>query len=260
MRFVALPLAVVLAIPPLRWGPDGHKVIAQIALDRLSPAVAAETRRLLGGQSIVDVSSWADQERSRIPATGPWHYVDVNIHDTSYVASRDCPDGACVVTAVQTQLGILADRTRPDTARATALKYVVHFIGDLHQPLHSGENDDKGGNDVSVTFNGRSTNLHSLWDSGLFLSYGESDSAVVASIHAEAASRADIATISIGTVESWVMQSHDVARDVVYGLLPASHEITAAYAAAARPVIREQFLRGGVRLAAALEKALARPR
>ena len=244
------------ATPSFRWGADGHRIIAEIALARLSPAVAGETRRLLGGQIISDVASWADAERSRFPATGPWHYVDIQLTDSSYVPSRDCASDMCVIGAVAAQVAILADRTRPDTARASALKFVVHFIGDLHQPLHGGEHHDKGGNDVKVTFNGKATNLHALWDSGLLLSFGQTDVELVRQLTDEIGRRTDIATLSDGTVVSWVMESHDIARDVVYHNLPNSLDITPAYAVAARQVIYERLLRGGVRLGATLERAL----
>ncbi len=252
--------ALLVPIAPIpRWGPDGHRIIAAVALGRLSPAVANETRRLLGGQNITDIASWADQIRSQQPATGPWHYVDIEITDTSYVPARDCKNDACVVAAVTNELAILSDRSRPDSARATALKFVVHFIGDLHQPLHAGERGDKGGNDVKVTFQGRQTNLHALWDSGLLLSFGQSDDEIVKQINDAIAQRSDIARLSGGSVISWVMESHDVARDVVYRNLPNSLEITQAYVDAARPVIYERLLRGGIRLGAALEHALGTP-
>lgn len=241
---------------PFRWGADGHKIVAEVALGRLSPKAADETRRLLGGQNIPDIASWADQVRTQRPSTGPWHYVDIQITDTSYVPSRDCKNDACVIAAVAAQMALLSDRSRPDSVRAEALKYVVHFIGDLHQPLHGGERADKGGNDVKLTFAGRQSNLHSLWDTGLLLSFGQSDAQIVEQINAEIGRRKDIKAISGGTVVSWVMESHDIARDVVYRNLPNSLEITPAYVDAARPVIYERLLRAGVRLAALIERAL----
>jgi hypothetical protein len=244
------------ARPAVRWGPDGHRIVAAIALGRLSPAAANETRRLLGGQNITDIASWADQIKSQQPATGPWHYVDIEITDSSYVPARDCKDGACVITAVTNELAILSNRSRPDSARASALKFVVHFIGDLHQPLHGGERGDRGGNDVKVTFQGRQTNLHSVWDGGILMSFGQTDAEIVQQLNDEIGRRSDIARLSGGSVVSWVMESHDIARDVVYKNLPNSLEITQAYVDAARPVIYERLLRGGIRLGAALERAL----
>ncbi len=251
--------AISRAKPGFRWGPDGHRIVAEIALGRLSPAVANETRRLLGGQNITDVASWADDIRGQFPNTGPWHYIDIQLTDSSYVPSRDCKDDACVIAAVATQLATLSDHTRPDSARASALKYVVHFIGDLHQPLHAGERGDKGGNNVKVTFQGRLTNLHALWDSGLLRAFGQTDAEIVHQLNDEIGRRKDMAAVSGGTVVSWVMESHDVARDVVYHNLPNSLEITPQYAEAARPVIHDRLLRGGVRLGATLERALGGP-
>ncbi len=241
---------------PLRWGPDGHRIVADIALQRLSPAAADETRRLLGGQNINEVASWADDVRRALPATAPWHYIDIEISDTSYVPSRDCKENACVIWAVESRMAILADKTQPDSARASALKFVIHFVGDLHQPLHAGERADKGGNDVKLTFQGKLSNLHSVWDSGILLSFGQSDAEIVHQLDDEMAHRSDLAATAGGSVTQWVMQSHDLARDVVYRNLPNSLEISPQYIAAARPVIYEQLLRGGVRLGALLEHAL----
>ncbi len=241
---------------PLRWGPDGHRIVADIALQRLSPAAADETRRLLGGQNINEVASWADDVRRALPATAPWHYIDIEISDTSYVPSRDCKENACVIWAVESRMAILADKTQPDSARASALKFVIHFVGDLHQPLHAGERADKGGNDVKLTFQGKLSNLHSVWDSGILLSFGQSDAEIVHQLDDEMAHRSDLEATAGGSVTQWVMQSHDLARDVVYRNLPNSLEISPQYIAAARPVIYEQLLRGGVRLGALLEHAL----
>jgi len=243
---------------PLFWGADGHRIVAQVALDQLTPSTASETRRLLGGQNITDVASWADDIRRQRLETAPWHYVDIELGDTSYVPARDCKFDQCVIGAIAAQTAILSDRSRPDSVRAEALKYVVHFVGDVHQPLHGSDHADQGGNAVHVTFQGRPTNLHSLWDSGLLLSYGESDADVVRDIETEISHRTDLAAIRGAAVTAWAMESHDIARDFVYHDLPPSLEITPAYAEAARPIIHERLLRAGVRLAATLEKALGR--
>ena len=252
MRRFPLAATIILLAPAmsqaataLRWGALGHRVIADIALDRLSPGVAAETRRLLAGRSLADVSTWADSQRTALPNTGPWHYVDILVTDSSYVPARDCKEGACVVDALTNQLALLADRTRPDSVRAVALKWVVHLVGDLHQPLHAGERGDRGGNDIKITFAGRQSNLHSLWDSGLLTSYGQSEDEVVHQLEDAISHRNDIAAISSGTIVQWVLESHDVARDVVYRYLPNAPEIGSDYADVVRPVVYDRLLRGG---------------
>ncbi len=238
-----------------RWGVEGHHVVARVAESRLTPRARAEAERLLGDQSLEDVSTWADDIRRARPATAPWHYVDIELSDTAYDPARDCPHSACAIDALTTQLGILADTTRSDSARAEALRWVIHLVGDIHQPLHGSDDHDKGGNDVHVVYRGNPANLHSLWDTGLLQTLGDED-AVVQEINAELPHRTDLAAIANSTPVQWAMESHDIAKRTVYGLLPASHDIDSVYVAAAKPVIVERLLRAGVRLAAVLDRAL----
>src|SRR5664279_2381701 len=149
------------------WGAAGHRIIARVAESRLSKPALAEISRLLHGQTIVDVATWADQIKGERSATGPWHYVDIPITDTTYDSLRWCPAGNCVVGALERQIAILGDKSRPDSVRSEALKWVVHLTEDIHQPLHAGDRGDRGGNDVKLTFLGQQSNLHSVWDSGL---------------------------------------------------------------------------------------------
>ena len=241
-----------------RWGPVGHRIVARIAQARLTPRAEAEVARLLQGGSLASVASWADSVRTKRPQTGPWHYVDIPIWESSYNAQRDCKDGLCVIVALTDQLAILRDTRRSNAERGDALRFVVHFMGDMHQPLHAGERADKGGNDVKLRFNGKLTNLHALWDSGLLNAMGESEDAIVATILTRLASRGDLASISRGSIIKWAVESHDVARDVVYPFLPASLELDNQYLAEVRPVLEDRLLRGGVRLAVVLNRALGK--
>jgi len=154
------------------WGADGHRLVAEEAEAHLSAASRAEVDRLLKlepGATLRSISTWPDEVRS--PGTASWHYVNFpRDGNCTYVASRDCSNGACVVGAIEAQAAILSSNA-PDAERLTALKYVVHFVGDVHQPLHAGYADDKGGNTYQVQFGGRGTNLHSVWDSGLIRSW-----------------------------------------------------------------------------------------
>ncbi len=257
---LALAITPHLAPPPIasveaaRWGRVGHRVVARIAAGRLTPATRNQVRYLLGESSLAEVSTWADEIRSSRPETSPWHYVNIPVIDSVYRPERHCRPG-CVISATEEQLAILADRSRSRSERAEALKWVVHFVGDLHQPLHAGDRGDRGGNDVTVWFKGRRTNLHSLWDSRLLESYGTSEQEFVTELEREARTR-DIAGITAGTVADWALESHDVSRDYVYPELPMWLFVTHRYADNAEPIIREQMLRGGVRLAALLEEAL----
>ncbi|MEO5799219.1 MAG: S1/P1 nuclease [Gemmatimonadales bacterium] len=239
-----------------RWGIMGHRIVARIAEGRLTPATAAEVARLLDGAGIPSVANWADSFRTKHPETGVWHYVDIPTWEKSYDSVRDCKDGGCVVAALNTKIAILSDKHRSKEERGEALRFVVHFIGDMHQPLHAGERADKGGNDVKLTFEGRATNLHSVWDSGMLTASGESEDALVGRINERLATRGDLRIIAAGSIIDWAMESHDVARDVVYNFVPPSLVLDASYRAAVRPVLEDRLLRGGVRLAAVLNRAL----
>lgn len=151
------------------WGDAGHRIVADLAEAQLRPQVRAEVKRLLAKEavdaSLSSMATWADEHRS--PATAPWHYVNIP-RDAAcrFNYQRDCGDGRCVVAAIERQAHVLAAATSDDE-RLKALKYLVHLVADVHQPLHAGYEDDRGGNKYQLRAFGRGTNLHALWDSGL---------------------------------------------------------------------------------------------
>ncbi|MGH9807625.1 MAG: S1/P1 nuclease, partial [Terriglobia bacterium] len=186
MRKTALS-AVLLCLfgtQALAWGPEGHSVVAEIAQRRLSPHAEKMVKRLLGrGHSLAAVASWADDERSKRPETSNWHFVDMPLSATTYDPQRDCKDdpkkGDCVIAEL--------DRLRNDLrcakdndARAEALKFAVHFVGDIHQPLHT-VLEEHGGNGIAVDVFMRgikacsgkcepqhmASNFHKAWDEDL---------------------------------------------------------------------------------------------
>lgn len=150
------------------WGAEGHRLIAEMAETRLTPATKANIARLLSlepGATLASLSTWADAKRSR--TTAAWHYVNMpTAAHCHYVAERDCAGGACVVAALDEQTRILGSNVT-DVEKLVALKYVVHLMGDIHQPMHAGGHEDKGGNKYQVQAFGRGSNLHKLWDSGM---------------------------------------------------------------------------------------------
>ncbi|TAF78243.1 MAG: endonuclease [Curvibacter sp.] len=164
------------------WGSDGHKIVAMLAEAQLSPKARKEVDRLLAlepGATLASISTWADEHRN--PATAAWHYVNFPRGDCNYQPDRDCPDGKCVVSAIYGQIEVL--RTPgDDEKRLNALKYVVHFIGDIHQPLHAGFGDDRGGNSYQLQSFMRGSNLHAVWDTGLIKSLQQENEQVVKSL------------------------------------------------------------------------------
>ena len=151
----------------LAWGPEGHAIIAEIAEARLEPAARTQVAQLLSledHQHLDEVASWPDAVRPRRPETAPWHFVDIPLTATAYDANRDCVGGDCVVAQIQRFAAVLGDRNAAPQDRLEALKFLVHFVGDIHQPLHC-ETDltnfpppqgDRGGNDIHLTYFHRS--------------------------------------------------------------------------------------------------------
>lgn len=170
----------LLVTQAMAWGTEGHQVIASLAAAQLSAKARTEVVRLLAlepGATLSSISTWADERRN--PSTGAWHYVNFPRDTCTFDAQRDCPDGSCVVGAIEKQLEILASGA-PEEARLRALKYVVHFVGDIHQPLHAGYYDDKGGNKYQLQAFMRGSNLHALWDTGLIRNLSEDADALSA--------------------------------------------------------------------------------
>jgi hypothetical protein len=247
------------AIPALGWGPEGHRLIARIAEAQLAPAIHAKVIEILGANvSMASVASWADEVRRARPESGPWHYIDIPIDTQSLDMARDCPKGDCVIKKVEDFEVTLRDPNTPAVQRREALMFLIHFVGDMHQPLHDSDNKDKGGNDVRVVYKGRNTNLHSLWDGGLLGSLGGEDD-LFPGYSAESARHAK--KWAKGSVEEWSEQAHKQAVKVTYGKLPKTEKgtpvaITASYEAKADPVIRLQIEKAGARLARVLNETL----
>lgn len=155
------------------WGSVGHQVIATLASHQLTPEAQAQVQALLvqePGATLASISTWADEHKSR--TTAPWHYVNFPKDTCVYVKERDCPDGNCLIGAVQRQTAVLKSGAS-DGDKLKVLKYLVHLVGDLHQPLHAGYADDRGGNQCQVQFFKLGSNLHAVWDSGLIKAVSE---------------------------------------------------------------------------------------
>jgi hypothetical protein len=259
MRRLAIFAALAACAPLVAWGPEGHALIALIAEAQLTPAVHARVAEILGpGVTMASVASWADQIRRARPETGTWHYIDIPIDKPRLDMARDCPHGDCVIAKIEDFRKVLADPSTPAPARREALLFLIHFVGDMHQPLHCANNNDKGGNDVHVQFLGQPSNLHSVWDSGLLGRMGTEEQLFPA-LSQESARREK--KFAKGTVEDWAEQSHNAAVKIVYGKLPQAAPgqpvvLDAAYEQAADPLIRLQIEKAGARLARVLNEAL----
>jgi hypothetical protein len=255
-------LAASAAGPALAWGPVGHRIAGDLAEQKLCPAARTKVKSLGGGESLAELGEWADQIRDepQWKMSRSWHYMDL----------PDLPPGAGLAEAraaidklvhprdgdLLTQLAhfseVLANPTRPSDERAEALRFVVHFVVDVHQPLHVGRPSDHGGNDVQVLFGKKGpVSLHHFWDTEVLPSRGPS---------AKMRQRldADLAALPVERANDppaeWAAESL-VLRATVYGFRPVAHgpaTLDDGYVRAAQKIADERLVLAGARLAATL--------
>ncbi len=251
-RLITLPalLAALLLPPPASaWGPQGHRVAGAMTSDRLAPDAAAAVRAILGDESLADASTWADRMRSD-PApfwqreAGAYHYVSIPSGAARYDPRR-APSRGDAFTALARFRQELADPATPAARRALALRFALHIIQDLHQPLHAGGRDDRGGNDFAVTVDGRRSNLHRLWDSGLLASGRYSDQRLRARLEARYGSELDGAWREPDP-ETWIAESLALSRE----LYPATGTIDGDYLERFRPLAERRVAQSAARGAA----------
>ena len=240
---------------PVVWFALGHRIVARLAEARLTPAARAAVADLLGGQSLADASAWADQVRGSRPATIPWHFVNIPLAARRYDPARDCGPRGCILSALAEFRATLADPTAPPPAREEAVRFVIHLVGDLAQPLHVSDHMDRGGNEVTVRLRGRTTNLHKAWDGELLEAAGVEEASYLARLQKEMAGM-DLERLAAGGPEQWAMEGHRVAAEHAYDF-PASGELGPAYVDENLPRIDRQLIAGGVWLARVLNEALA---
>jgi hypothetical protein len=274
-----LMLAALLgaATPAHAWWEYGHETVATIAMASVKPQTRARIERLLARSDLIETptcpartieqaSVWADCVKTlkdRYSYAYNWHYQNIDVC-RPFDLKANCPDGNCVARQIERDVRLLADRSQPTRVRVEALVFLVHFMGDLHQPLHAGDRHDRGGNDMKADYGFRpNSNLHSIWD-GLLADraistppggpLGILSTVPVADRPAEAA----------GTVEDWSRESWQVAHDAYAALLgdacapiPATRPVLDNDRIVALiPVLRHQVARGGLRLARLLDESL----
>lgn len=273
-RLLLTALLLLLAPSVMAWSSLGHRLVGELAQRHLSQAASAEVAVLLAGESdpsLGGIASWADSLRASDPArfraTSRWHYINTPPGICRYVAERDCANGECVIGAIDAQRRILADHRQPLAARRDALKFLVHFVGDIHQPLHANNHPDKGGNDYQISLRTdlqpeayarakyvdgvMGTNLHSVWDFYLLASLGLKP--------AQHADRLDALpwppmTTKVSAPAAWAGESCRLVGS--RSLYPDGHKLDRSYLETHRALAEQRVRQAAYRLAALLNAAL----
>lgn len=236
------------------WGETGHRAIGEIAEQYLSKKTKKHIDQLLGGHSLAFASTYADEIRSdkRFREYDPWHYVNFPFNSTYEAHPKSA--GRDIMVAINKCVEILKDKESSDADRVFYLKLLIHFIGDLHQPLHIGLAEDRGGNNFKVKWFGKATNLHSVWDSKLIESYNMSYTEMAAT--ADRLSEAQIREVKRGEVTDWMYESRELCKQI-YTSTEEGEKLGYEYRYLYMNTVRSQLQKAGIRLAHLLNEIFA---
>jgi hypothetical protein len=282
LAVVAAMSALSFPAAALAWGYEGHEVVAAIARGYLTPQVRARVDQMLAADQdtltahdMLDEATWADSYRNSHKETSSWHFVDIELDHPDLkgacfgfpasgpIASQG-PARDCIVDKLAEFTQELGEPATPAAERLMALKFVLHFAGDIHQPLHDADNHDKGGNCVLLSLGGiHVVNLHSYWDTVAVRGLGD-DPQTVATMLAGRITSEDKAAWEKGDPQSWALEGFDIAKTKIYSIGsspgcapdPSPVGLPSGYEAMARQAVGIQLEKAGVRLAAVLNRAL----
>ena len=262
MRRTGCLWALLLAARALAWGGEGHRIVGTIASSDLTPAAAAAMRDLLGDQTLADACCWADDVRSdrTYDWIKPLHYINVPQGATKLDMARDGAKGEQVVGAIERYLKVLADPTQPKERRLEALRLVLHFVGDIHQPLHVSYAVDLGGNRLSVVSFGSKSNMHRVWDTDLIRRQLKDTKGGWATLSADLRQSITPQQREAWRAETdpraWADESLAITRRIYREPPDAKEGVNDAYWKGWMPVVNERLQKAGVRLAVVLNAAL----
>ncbi len=231
------------------WGKTGHRTIGEIAANYISAKTNREIKKILDGQSLALVSTFGDDIKSdsRYRDFNSWHYVNMPF-GVKYEDSEKNPKGD-MVTGIEKCKAVILDKNATKEDKAFYLKLLVHFMGDLHQPMHVGRAEDKGGNDIQVQWFGSGTNLHAVWDSkmidGFEMTYTE------LADNADKISKEQVKFLQKGTITDWVNETQTFAVKA-YASVEVGDKLSYNYSYENFETVRSQLQKGGIRLAKVL--------
>jgi hypothetical protein len=278
----------LITIPAFGWWETGHQIVARIAAAHLAPAARTRIARILDvpdtpdaiADALAAASTWADETKSSTH-TGDWHFIDLTLQDEKTDIPKRCPDDNCAPARIRIFAAELRSHQLDQRwSELDELRYLVHFVGDIHQPLHDVTDADEGGNcELLATPIHQAKNLHALWDGGIIADMGLDDRALAGSLQTAilAMSGTERERLSAGRVNDWTWESHELALRDIYKRLhipeepplfpkscadaPAAivnfkPEVDAAYLDEMKPVVREQLIKAGLRLAKLLNESM----
>ncbi len=240
-------LALIFTIQCFGWSQKGHDTTCSIAENHLTTKTKSCLTALLDGKSLVYWSNWLDNASNtpQYAYTKTWHYKNIDAGQT--IDNAPVLETGDIETALNEQIDKLMHSGLTKEDEQLALKIVIHLMGDLHQPMHMGHKSDRGGNQCMVTFFNREHNLHELWD-GTLVERAHNWTHTEWREEIDRLTIEQIKEIEEGDIHSWAAQTHEIAKEV-YLDSPSDKKLSYSYVAKWTPIIEQQFIRGGIRLA-----------
>ncbi|MFT5846779.1 MAG: hypothetical protein ACJARX_001978 [Psychroserpens sp.] len=260
MKYTFLCLVLLVSIfnlhaetTPPYWGKTGHRVVGAIADNYLKSSTKRNIKKLLNYESLALASTYADEIKSdsRYNKFKTWHYLNMPL-DGTYKTSNKNPEGD-LVTGIAYCKDIITSENSSDADKAFYLKMLIHLIGDLHQPMHLGLEEDRGGNDFKLQWNYKDTNMHRVWDTQMIESFGMSFSELAD--NAAHLSKDDVKTIQGGTVVDWIDETH-ILTIAVYKSAEQGENLRGRYSYKYLNIAKSQLQKAGIRLATVLNDIL----
>lgn len=239
------------------WGVTGHRVVAEIAENHLTNRAKRKLKKLIGKQKLAYWANWPDNVRNspEWKNTSTWHYVNIPPQESKekFIEQLKNNNKPNIYTVIQNVKGVIVDKNTPDADREIYLRFLVHFLGDMMQPMHTGREEDLGGNLIKIQFFKKDTNLHSLWDSGLIdnTKYSYTEFARVLDVK----SKEEIKQIQSGSLEDWLYESHQAANQLYASVKPGEN-YSYDYQEQYKDLLERQLLHAGLRLAKILNEVL----
>lgn len=250
------------------WGPEGHQTTGYIAQSLLTPKASAHLELIIPNVNLGHEATWMDDHKDElkrsIPGSAQWHFYNLPICDNKSKADL-CPKGNCAINRIDEYVQVLSDPNSTKEQKVFAVRVIVHVVGDLHQPLHAGDNNDRGGNKLKV---GAHSNLHSEWDHTLVkkLAHGRTPKMLAGDLLSK--NQDSLITWGSGRPLDWANESNQYARSTAYGLLPdfscdvtylSIDKLPNTYKEKSLGVIERRLAMAGARIASVLNSVLDKP-
>jgi len=255
MKRITIAFALIgIAVLFSSWGFFGHKTVATIAEKHLSDEARQAVNELLGNETLADVASWADEVRNQpeYKNTAGWHFINLplGLNRRKFKDSIEKLKNENLLTALALNESVIKNPNATKDQKRIALKFIVHLVGDAHQPMHVSRAEDKGGNTIQVQFDGKGTNLHSLWDSRLLDHQGLSITQLVA--------KDDVGKFRIrkwqrATPVDWLFESYKISSKL-YQEVEMNNKLDEAYYQSHIKIANKRIEMGGIRLAGVLNE------